>query len=726
MFRFGSSAIYNKKEKKKVNSKGKAFVSLSNKLPAKVRSNRRNESARMSVPKKSGFVSNLFSFGSSSSKREESSDDDSEEEEECMMNEIRENLPKEHEFNAQDTNVVGLSMDNLLSTVNLSTGDPQHCEGCNAVLSSLSSLRQDGKVIDKTSEDLEAGEFEWVCEYCNHSNSLMLDPEEIPEGNVVDYFVAAPKMVEKDSVPLTVFVLDVSGSMCTGIPVGGSTRVSVPKHLRQFAETSQTYGEKYVSRLECVQRAMKYHIQGLATEQPDSKVCLITFSRKVTIVGDGLSEQKTLAGDRLHDYEQLVKVANEYNLDHTVSEGVGALLAHIEDLEENGPTALGPAMVVATAMASRTKGSKVVVCTDGLANVGLGSLDELTTDEKTEEADAFYDQVGEFARSSGVRVDVIGIKGEGVDIERLSAVAEKSAGTITKVDPLRLEETFGDALQQNIIATDVTATLYLHNLLRFKDSDSEGDKDAAVTSSDDANKRFKAFGNVTSATEIAFEYELTEDIPSGTQMQFQIQVSYTKLDGGKYMRCVVDQKTATDDVEEVTRSVDTSVLASHADRVTAQRAKDGDYEGALKSTEHYRNVVMGTVQNTQQAQSAMKWQAQQCKLENVLNNEVIEEAALVDELMDSSMEEGEEAMIMDATESVAKPNPFISKPPLAKAAGKPFSANPFMSNKKSAPVTHGFGSVSGSAGAPTAASFGGFSFGKKNKVSNFDKKHIFD
>ena len=47
-------------------------------------------------------------------------------------------------------------------------------------------------------------------------------------------------------------------------------------------------------------------------------------------------------------------------------------------MEANNTTALGPAVLTSIAMASYgSKGSSVVICTDGLANVGLGRLDGL-------------------------------------------------------------------------------------------------------------------------------------------------------------------------------------------------------------------------------------------------------------------------------------------------------------------------------------------------------------
>lgn len=70
-------------------------------------------------------------------------------------------------------------------------------------------------------------------------------------------------------------------------------------------------------------------------------------------------------------------------------------------LEECGPTALGPALLVATTMASKVRGSKVILCTDGLANVGMGKLDNFKSDEEVEEAGKFYEEISAAAVDSG-------------------------------------------------------------------------------------------------------------------------------------------------------------------------------------------------------------------------------------------------------------------------------------------------------------------------------------
>ena len=70
-------------------------------------------------------------------------------------------------------------------------------------------------------------------------------------------------------------------------------------------------------------------------------------------------------------------------------------------LEEGGQTALGPALLLSVAMAAQCPGSRVVICTDGLANVGLGNLDDIQSDDVYAESFAFYNTVTEMATQGG-------------------------------------------------------------------------------------------------------------------------------------------------------------------------------------------------------------------------------------------------------------------------------------------------------------------------------------
>ena len=79
-------------------------------------------------------------------------------------------------------------------------------------------------------------------------------------------------------------------------------------------------------------------------------------------------------------------------------------------------------------------GSKVIICTDGLANVGIGALEGLS-DTQVEAQEAMYQQVGIMAKDKGMTISVISIEGEECRLESLSALAEVTEGNLSKVDP---------------------------------------------------------------------------------------------------------------------------------------------------------------------------------------------------------------------------------------------------------------------------------------------------
>jgi hypothetical protein len=142
-------------------------------------------------------------------------------------------------------------------------------------------------------------------------------------------------------------------------------------------------------------------------------------------------------------------------------------------------------------------GSKVVICTDGLANVGLGSLENLSPSE-LEQQEAFYNQVGVMAKEAGVTVSVISIEGEQCRLESLSTLADQTGGLLSKVDPERLQEDFANVLAAQLLATNVQATIRLHKSLDFRNMEQQA-AGSIMT---------KHFGNVTDDSAFTFEYQL--------------------------------------------------------------------------------------------------------------------------------------------------------------------------------------------------------------------------
>lgn len=128
------------------------------------------------------------------------------------------------------------------------------------------------------------------------------------------------------------------------------------------------------------------------------KIGVVTFNGEVTVIGDGAQDPSTIAGDKLNNYDWLLengKKEGVSKMTKTIGETKPFLQEKVLSIEETGPTALGPATLTSIAMAAEgLAGSTVVICTDGLANVGLGAYDEAKTPEQIAEVDTFYEKVG--------------------------------------------------------------------------------------------------------------------------------------------------------------------------------------------------------------------------------------------------------------------------------------------------------------------------------------------
>ena len=78
-------------------------------------------------------------------------------------------------------------------------------------------------------------------------------------------------------------------------------------------------------------------------------------------------------------------------------------------------------------MASAKPGSQVILCTDGLANIGVGSLEAVANNDMIENDDdeeeqedpvlKWYQSLGDYAMSKGVVVNIISITDDGCKLE---------------------------------------------------------------------------------------------------------------------------------------------------------------------------------------------------------------------------------------------------------------------------------------------------------------------
>jgi len=245
----------------------------------------------------------------------------------------------------------------------------------------------------------------------------------------------------------------------------------------------------------------------MAKNHPSRKVGLIGFDNTVKLFGDGSEENPEVIRDDsvLGDEDKIKQVAAQSAqrcMQNSVSDAEIKLIKLIDKLSPGGCTALGPAVLSAAVLAGNGKpGSQVIICTDGMANVGLGQFRNYGGDANDEQANRFYDMVGKFAQEKGVAISIISIIGDECNLNTLSRMAEFTGGNVERVDPIQLKNNVVNLMTEPIIATNVVAKIKLHKGLCFRNED-------PANLQENETMMVRLLGNVSKQTEITFEYTL--------------------------------------------------------------------------------------------------------------------------------------------------------------------------------------------------------------------------
>ena len=540
-------------------------------------------------------------------------------------------LVAKHKIRKANTNVLAVDLSTLASDAELVAGDPIFCIACRAVFSSHS------KVVESSGS--------WLCEFCNTSNVLGEEAnEDKPKSETVEYLLEpAPARTSSDlNSQIVIFAVDISGSMCSSTEVPGSFKLKGKRDTSSMLQAGDDHHNQhfpganrnvtYVSRLQCVQAAIESQLETMAAQTPNAKVALVTFNRDVTIFGDCVSSSPVVvSGDKLNSYEKLLEIGEQHKNLKPISECRQKIVDQLLKLEDDGPTALGPAVAVCLGMARGNLGSRIVLATDGLSNTGIGAMD---VESLLNEAQEYYDKLSVVALGQSTTVNIVGIRGgDSVRMAMLGKLADVTQGEVNLVDPLNIVSEFASMLQAKIVATKVNVKLLLHKGLSLVNIDASKVLGAGVlppsssSSSQQAgagnrmdvdpsseSKKSHAetsVGNAYDDSELTFEYEvesatklealfserakllgLAELPPDARTLPFQVQITYTKLDGAKCIRTITKTQAVTHDRAAVERTAKAGLLGAHAWAQSARLAEQGHYEAAMVNNMQMKNMFL--------------------------------------------------------------------------------------------------------------------------------------
>ncbi|XP_059892381.1 circularly permutated Ras protein 1 [Gadus macrocephalus] len=463
-------------------------------------------------------------------------------------------------------NVILVSLGKLLSEdrVHPTEGEPLLCSQCGAGLLSC----YDNMVNS--------------CFFCRPAGPSAPTPAAPaapgPAGVPDSLFLLNPEGPPLDpSDALLIFCIDISGSMGITSPVSSDDKTI------------------YRTRLQFVKDAVLQCVQRLCYQQPELRVGLITFNNQVTLHGYEGGGSRLLGDAELIDSEYLKGAASAFLSPPPLCQTRDRLQRALLGLSEGGSTALGPAALLAIAMASRQAGSKVIVCTDGKANTDLGNLEVEDHDAHTLlSSTIFYQDLGEWAASKGVTVSVLSIEGTDCRLDELGRLADRTGGKVLIASPQNLHWEFEKILEDQAIATHCTVTLLFPQSLCLR-----GEREAE-------HKGTREVGNVSPHMEITLQFGAKEQDPesavpllaAGERVSVQLQLRYRLRDGREMLRVLTAQRDVTHDSSSVLSSLSLAIIQLNSSQAGAALAVRGRFQDARAEGDAQRLLMDRALQHS--------------------------------------------------------------------------------------------------------------------------------
>jgi len=287
------------------------------------------------------------------------------------------------------------------------------------------------------------------------------------------------------------------------------------------------------------------------------------------------------------------------------------LIKILYGVHEKGQTALAPAVLFSISLIkNNSPGSKIFLFTDGLANIGLGRLDEICSFEEFNEAKEIYEKLGKMAKEKGIVINLITFENAECKIEILKYLCELSGGSVIRVKITDIINQFSDIFKKETNATNVKLTVKIHKLMEFRNEKSESLKH-------DGSTLFKDLGNVNheKVTCIEYRFKPSQDIVNKypdininhlKEVPFQTIIEYTNTYGRKLMRVITKKQIISNDKEEISRVSDCSILSNNAMQKSSKIADEGDYRKAQAEAVAWKGFIKNSSMNSESSKNDYK------------------------------------------------------------------------------------------------------------------------
>lgn len=234
-------------------------------------------------------------------------------------------------------------------------------------------------------------------------------------------------------------------------------------------------------KLEAVKHALVQNINRITAKGPKSQMILIPFDTDVQLYVN--PQNLFIFSDSPHFFK-LTTLKAEL-LEKIVDIGLTRLEDSHQDwtnivkkMRDQSMTALGPALYIGIEtiihyliLQNQKLGGKILLLTDGLANVGIGAVEQNHNPEG--EDSIFYHRMAELCVHNNIIVDMIGVRdqngGNSVALDIIGQITNYTGGKMMFITADQIETAFGNLQKTHYIARDVILRVFAPSFLELRE-----------------------------------------------------------------------------------------------------------------------------------------------------------------------------------------------------------------------------------------------------------------
>ncbi len=468
---------------------------------------------------------------------------------------------------------------------------PIYCTGCGSLLCDPKLLLFDPKKKI----------YKFTCSFCVQQNEVKHEIGDAFIQQFTSISTVAPSVPEKSEVDLAFLLDQIRDEKTEALKTMELVKPTIPFPI--YVAVIDISGSMGQGKLEAVKHALIQNMHQLTAEYPATNFVLIPFSTNIQIYptpqqsvlledGPAFFKEEELKAQvqGILEKHSLVSLEKSYREWETLLKGLVST-----DMTALGPALfLGVSVIITRQKAHAEKiGGKILLLTDGLANVGLGSVERDNAPDSP--ARGFYRKVAQTCLENNIVVDVVAVRdpdgGNSVALDIIGQITDYTGGRMLFITPDQIEQAFGD-LRSAYVARNVVLRVFMPEFLALKEIEgAEVLQSLNVVKSGDPIQ----LGAFDADREIYVQFTHKGKIKQTQKVPIQLQLEFLDINNRKKIRLYQQWLDIAPTDDNFKANFDPKVATAYELAKASKLRAKGDSAGATMQAQMTlnRNVAFG-------------------------------------------------------------------------------------------------------------------------------------